>query len=970
MQSTMVLVASRVLDVALRIWMKDKETYIVNNVLDIERLAVKLGCDFWGKRQLNTNIEQCISSTSEKLYSAHFLDGVEEGRKIEIVKQLVKDLENVDVFGEDFLQKVMMSKDITPEIMKKSEKERLLWDEKEKGAYNNCMRFVADAIVKFATGLPSFSTEALKILYRRNEMMWDKFEKQLNEICTLIKGSDGTQIEFREFQIDYLRKVASINGKVELFGSGISKRAVKQYDLSTSYIELCCEGIDDEDTDYEIEISNVFDYGNIVWIGGEAGGGKTTFLQWLATGAATKNNEIKSVAGLIPIVLKLREIDFPINYKKEIERITNSSCPNGWIEYLFKYDKVLLLFDGLDEISEENRYKVFAEIESIHKRWEEDDKKKRKSKIVVTSRMYVDDELECEHCFFEILRMKMPNIKKFVRFWHDTILKDISETPEKINEYSQNVIEYIEKFQSLRAISGTPLLCAMICALGYSNDKIIPTNRLELYDKCCHMLVSERDEERHIKYDEKMDVLSYSKKERILEDIAYYMMNAEKAAMEKKDVVDHLKAFLRESTLVEDKELKENPEMLVDYLIQRTGIIREMSIGTIDFIHKTFMEYIASKAIIRRSELGIIRSKADRNFWKETIVMCFGQLSRENASKQLEELLKLYESTNNKEHIFMASLCARGASDIEVAISEKIDKLIKALIPPKKKDISQLSKTGEIILPFLYDNVNYSDEQRGGCLMLLDRLLDDISSEEIVPVIFSYVVGLGGEHVKNQAIHILTYCPPEWLDEYSIQEKMSDWLSDELISKEEYTLTDEMLSLILAERIKGKLVNLKDVSIAFIADADSRYGVDIGIYEELVDVKRISLINVSSVFHLNVLDEIKSLDEMFIIVCDDSDIILDKLKNYKCARDIKALTYFSDSLSFFCSNDLTAFSNLEKVNLEFRREDLEIQIDDLGFEKRYKEIRIALNEMAYFENEKEIKLLYKLADIVKVDVIE
>jgi len=465
---------------------------------------------------------------------------------------------------------------------------------------------------------------------------------------------------------------------VELFGSGISKRAVKQYDLSTSYIELCCEGIDDEDTDYEIEISNVFDYGNIVWIGGEAGGGKTTFLQWLATGAATKNNEIKSVAGLIPIVLKLREIDFPINYKKEIERITNSSCPNGWIEYLFKYDKVLLLFDGLDEISEENRYKVFAEIESIHKRWEEDDKKKRKSKIVVTSRMYVDDELECEHCFFEILRMKMPNIKKFVRFWHDTILKDISETPEKINEYSQNVIEYIEKFQSLRAISGTPLLCAMICALGYSNDKIIPTNRLELYDKCCHMLVSERDEERHIKYDEKMDVLSYSKKERILEDIAYYMMNAEKAAMEKKDVVDHLKAFLRESTLVEDKELKENPEMLVDYLIQRTGIIREMSIGTIDFIHKTFMEYIASKAIIRRSELGIIRSKADRNFWKETIVMCFGQLSRENASKQLEELLKLYESTNNKEHIFMASLCARGASDIEVAISEKIDKLIKA----------------------------------------------------------------------------------------------------------------------------------------------------------------------------------------------------------------------------------------------------------------------------------------------------
>ena len=35
-----------------------------------------------------------------------------------------------------------------------------------------------------------------------------------------------------------------------------------------------------------------------------------------------------------------------------------------------------------------------------------------------------------------------------------------------------------------------------------------------------------------------------------------------------------------------ESELKEKPEMLVDYLVRRTGIIREMSIGTIDFVHK------------------------------------------------------------------------------------------------------------------------------------------------------------------------------------------------------------------------------------------------------------------------------------------------------------------------------------------------------------------------------------------------
>lgn len=976
MQSTMVLIASLVLDVALRIWLKDQKSYIVNNVLDIEHLASKLGCDFFSKRQLNTNLEQCINSMSEKLYSAHFLDGIEEGRKGEIVKQIVADLERIDITNEEFLKKVMLTRDITPEIMKKSEKERLSWTEKENGAYNNCVRFVADAIVKFTVGLPSFSVEAIKILYSRSEEMWDKFEKQLDEICTLLKGSEGIQVEYKDFQIDYLRKVASINSKVELFGSGISKRAVKHYDLSTSYIELCCEGTSSDDIDYEIEISNVFHYGNIVWIGGEAGGGKTTFLQWLATCAATKNEEIESIKGLVPIVLKLREIDFPINYKKEIEKITNSSCPDGWIDYLFKYDKVLLLFDGLDEISEENRNKVYDEIERIYDEWQKDNSekgkvRKRRSKIVVTSRMYVEDELRCEHCFFEIMRMKMSNIKKFVRYWHNTILKDISETQERINEYSQSVIDNIAKSQSLRSISGTPLLCAMICALGYTNDKIIPTNRLELYDKCCHMLVSERDEERHIRYDSRLDRLDYAKKERILEDIAYYMMQAEKAAMPKEDIVAHLKAFLKDSTLIEEQELRDNPEVLVDYLVRRTGIIREMSMGTIDFVHKTFMEYIASKAIIRKNEFNIIPSKANKNFWKEAIVMCFGQLGRENASKQLNELVRLYEDTNNIEYIFMASLCAKGTSDIEITINNRIDQLIKTFIPPQKKHISQLSKIGDIVIPFLHDNISYSDKDRKACLLLLERLLDDVENAEIVPAIFSYVQGKGKEQVKNQAIGILRHCQPEWIEEHSIREKLSNWFLNQLTSNAQIRLTEDILSLILIEKVKGKLPPIRDVTIVLSKedDDDGIYEIHPEVYKEFANIKKITIENVTSAYQLEILESIERLDEICIKVCDDREIILDKLKNYPSVKYITALTYISDDLSYMCSNDLMKFPKLETVRLELGNDNLEMQLSNIEFVANIKKIQIFVTQMGYIGNESEISALSKDMDRVEVSII-
>ncbi len=991
MQYAMVRLASLGLDVALRIWLKDEKPYIINNALDIKRFVEDIGCDLFSRRQLETNIGQCINNISEKLYLARFFDGIEEIRKREIVDQIVLDLESIDVLSEELLKKVMLSKDITSDIMKNSEKERSIWNEKEKGAYNNCLRFIADAIIKFTLDLPAYSREALKILYSRNEEIWCKFEKQLEEICALLKGSESTQVEFKEFQIDYLRNVVNINSKVELFGSGISKRKVKRYDLSTSYIELYCKGIEEEDIDHDIEISKVFDYGNIVWIGGEAGGGKTTFLQWIATCAATNNEEIDTIKGLVPIVLKLREIDFPINYKKEIEKITKSACPDGWIEYLFKYDKVLLLFDGLDEISESNRNKVYEEIERIYNDWQgnrieknQSDKdnneeqiekrkvRKRRSKIVVTSRMYVEDELECDHCFFEIMRMKMTNIEKFVKYWHNTILKDISEKPEKIREHSKSVIDSIANSPSLRNISGTPLLCAMICALGYTNDKIIPTNKLELYDKCCHMLVSERDEERHISYDKRFDNLDYAKKERVLEDIAYYMMNVEKAAMPKEEIVAHLRAFLKDSTLIEEKELRENPETLVDYLSRRTGIIREMSVGTIDFIHKTFMEYIASKAIIRRNEFNIIPLKAIKSFWKEAVVMCCGQLSRENATSQLKELLCLYEKTNNIEYIFIASLCAKGTNDIEISINNQIDNLIKNFIPPKKKYVSQLSKIGDIIIPFLYDNKTYSETDRSACLTLLDRVLFEVENAEIVPVIFSYVQGIGNDEIKSYAISILGNCQREWIEEYSIREKISDWLLSELVTNTRIKLTDDILSLIMIEKIKGELATLKDVTIRFnntnVDDRTDR--IDPEIYREFANIKKITLENVSCSYQLEILKSIECIDEISIEVCNDSEIIIDKLKFFSSVKNIKVLNYLSNDLSYICTNDLASFRNLETVYLELGNDNLEMHFSDNEFSSNIKKIYISVTYMGYMENEREIALLLRDASRVEVDVIK
>lgn len=157
------------------------------------------------------------------------------------------------------------------------------------------------------------------------------------------------------------------------------------------------------------------------------------------------------------------------------------------------------------------------------------------------------------------------------------------------------------------------------------------------------------------------------------------MLKHERVEMEKSDIVSYIRQYIANNTIICSSSIKENPAMLLDYLVQRTGIIREPAKERIDYIHKTFMEYLGAKAIIRNMAWNIINENLVNPFWKETIVMCFNQMNQNIATKTLKSLLETHAKSGNEELLFMASLCAQNASEIKVEISNVIDEEIKNL---------------------------------------------------------------------------------------------------------------------------------------------------------------------------------------------------------------------------------------------------------------------------------------------------
>ncbi|MDE5539078.1 MAG: hypothetical protein K2J20_01155, partial [Bacilli bacterium] len=251
-----------------------------------------------------------------------------------------------------------------------------------------------------------------------------------------------------------------------------------------------------------------------------------------------------------------------------------------------------------------------------------------------------------------------------------------------------------------------------------------------------------------------------------------------------------------------DNNKEYSVQVVLDYLIDRSGIIREPEEGVIDFIHKTFMEFLAVKTICRNCEWNVLIREACNVNWKETIIMCFREMGKENVANVLNKMVYEGESKGDDRYILIASLCASNAIFLSNnEIKGEIDSRIKKMIPPKQKDLYEISQAGTYLLPFLYDSKQYSNDERERCLNLLDR----IGTEEVIPVILSYVDGEGNNSVKMYALDMLSKFDDLVLEEYNVREQLVNNLFDSI--KEDSLITYEcMINIISSEYLSDKCI--------------------------------------------------------------------------------------------------------------------------------------------------------------------
>lgn len=778
------------------------------NFVDFEQFAQNCGLDIFDARNFNFTLERFVNEIA-KDFIQEFGDGIESSeRKEEFITHLVNDIKKVSLNEEKAACEFLEPEKLRSAILKVSEEDRDLWSEKENDLYVGCVRYLSKACIDFISKWPSFTTEALKVILKRQDEFHQELAEIFRELHSMQNLMKSTEDQYKEYESIYRENIADRFCKVELIGSGIADRRVRKYDLSSAYVELeCVEHVQS----VRINLSDVFRYKNIVWIKGEAGSGKTTFLHWLAVcSAKNENHKISNVGHTIPIVIELRNAEWPLNLQTVVNKFSKTigcECPQQWLTEQLKRKRVIVLLDGLDEIKEADRESTLELIEELAEKYPG-------IKVLITARNSVKNDLRCPNVTYEIRPMNMENIKKFVLYWHRAVLyTDAVVDDGKIESLQYNLVTKITYSPALKNLAGNPLLCAMICALNFVQNEQLPDNKMEIYEKCCEMLIDARDKQRNIKNMEISSVLSYTKKKRILEELAYWMLRNNRSSESRQNVEEFLGNLIQYSNIF-GSAFTYKAEHVLDYFLERSGVIREPEKDEIDFIHKTFLEYLAVKAICRNCDWNRLVEEACNVNWKETIIMCFSEMGEAQVNQVLRELVKEGRNRRDDKYILMASMGASNATFSDKTVQKEIDSLIERMIPPTRFEISQIAKAGTYLIPFLFYKEKYEEDERLRCLELLDRL----ETEQTIPAVLSYLETNDSTQISMRAVNILIKYDENMLDEYNVKEQLCRILAKS-VHDGRLTVCDNMMGILYGVNLNGSFrrqmgaVNVLEINI-------------------------------------------------------------------------------------------------------------------------------------------------------------
>ena len=567
--------------------------------------------------------------------------------------------------------------------------------------YYLLVREASTYLVEMASLLPDFDTELAKTILAHESSVDNILHEMLDNLPRPpILG--GNASENQAFRAEYMRAINRHLDHIELFGLQLSPRTAR-YNLSIAYISLSAT-IDGkqagEQAQSRDEVSGVLQRNRRLLIRGQAGSGKTTLLRWVAVNVAQEKlgDDLNELRSTVPFYLPLRQfaggdLPSPSDFLQSVARNIADLAPTGWATRVLTSGEGLILIDGIDELPEEQRSEAQEWIRTLTSDFPD-------CRFIVTSRPPALDEGWQELPGFAIADlepMSPVQIDDFIDHWHRAAGGSDNGQEER-DSVARQLKVAIRSTSSLRSLTTSPLLCAMLCALHLEQRAHLPRDRMEIYDVALGMLLDRRDRQRRVEGDLEPP-LTRKQKQLILRSIAYWFVKNAYSDRPEDEVSRTIDTSLRSMTHV-----VASPKQILQHLLVRTGVIYRPAPDRISFVHKTFQEYLAAEEAVDQQDFAIMIDNAHRDQWREVVILACGHATRPQRERIIGDLLDRGTTDVDWQHSLhlLAVACLETSETLSSELRSRISAALAKLIPPATMaEASDVASAGDLAVPLL-----------------------------------------------------------------------------------------------------------------------------------------------------------------------------------------------------------------------------------------------------------------------------
>lgn len=439
---------------------------------------------------------------------------------------------------------------------------------------------------------------------------------------------------------------------------------------------------------------------------GLAGSGKTTLLQWLAVAVARRNlpSELAHMADCVPFVLPLRtlvrlgELPDPDQYLAATGCPRESAQPSGWADRVLLEGRALLLIDGLDEVPQDKREGTRRWLRNLLAAYPD------ASYLVTTRPSAVPEGWLADSSFTElsVRPMSSRDVAVFVTRWHTAATAQTADLQEHAHlaALEETLKDTVRSQRDLARLTTTPLLCALVCALHRDRRGHLPHGRMELYEAALSMLLHRRDRERDIGAPEGLTLTEHQSIQ-LLQRLAYWLIRNGQTEL------DHDTAHaLIADALPAMPHIAEQADAngVLTHLVARSGLLRQPTADTIDFVHRTFQDYLGAKAAIESRDIPLLVRHAHDDQWEDVLRMAVAHARPQERATLLRRLITRGDRTpkhRTRLHL-LAMACLEQATELDPEIREEVQQRTAALLPPRSNEEAlSLAEIGPVILDLL-----------------------------------------------------------------------------------------------------------------------------------------------------------------------------------------------------------------------------------------------------------------------------